>query len=173
MRASAQGECQCEIFLVSTSSTHNNKGGCSRDAQGSADLPQCRRGAVSPSSISGLIHFAHDRKQDSANTRAYSYEHTQSKRRLFVHSGDNSIASYTYSKMLSTIHYEFIRAFYYAIIRLLPHRVYSRSVQIISHLIVSHVSPSEILVDLDIASCTSLIFPSRNTVLFIDISPPV
>ena len=76
--------CQCEIFLVSTSSPHNNKGGCSRDAQGSADLPQCRRGAVSPSPISVLIHFAHDRKQDSANTRAYSYEHTQSKRRIFV-----------------------------------------------------------------------------------------
>ena len=81
--------------------------------------------------------------------------------------------SYTYSKMLSTIHYEFIRAFYYAIIRLLPLRVHSRSVYIISHLIVSHVSPTEILVDLDTASCTSLIFPSRNTVLFIDISPPV
>ena len=127
--------CQCEIFLVSTSSTHNNKGGCSRDAQGSADLPQCRRGAVSPSSISGLIHFPHDRKQDSANTRAYSYEHTQSKRRLQYR--DNSIASYTYNKMLSTIHYEFIRAFYYAIIRVLPHRVSSRSV----HHIPSHRFP--------------------------------
>ena len=64
-------------------------------------------------------------------------------------------------------------SFDYVIIRLLPLRVHSRSVYIISHLIVSHVSPTEILVDLDTASCTSLIFPSRNTVLFIDISPPV
>ena len=35
---------------------------------------KCRREAVSPSPISVLIHFAHDRKQYSANTRAYSYE---------------------------------------------------------------------------------------------------
>ena len=126
VRASAQGECQCNNPFPLNFLHADHKGGCSRDAQGSADLPQCRRGAVSPSSISGLIHFAHDRKQDSANTRAYSYEHTQSKRRLQYR--DNSIASYTYNKMLSTIHYEFIRAFYYAIIRLLPHRVSSRSV---------------------------------------------
>ena len=50
---------------------------------------------------------------------------------------------------------------------------YTADRYIISHLIVSHVSPTEILVDLDTASGTSLIFPSRNTVLFIDISPPV
>ena len=38
------------------SSTRNHMGGCSRDTRGSADLPRCCRGAVSPSTISNFLH---------------------------------------------------------------------------------------------------------------------